>query len=312
DKSELRELGVPLEVGTTSIFDTESGYRIAPRDYALPAIELDPAAAAAVGLAARLWQNASLSSAASSGLRKLRAAGAIGSYEGAGDSSLYSSVELTPVARHEPSLEAFLAAARQRRRVRFGYQRSGFGAENAGASERAAVRELQPWGAVAWHGRWYVVGHDVHRDAPRCFRLSRVVGAVTLVGLADSYTPPAGVDLLSYVAQFAPVERPHTARIRVPKGGAAGLRRWASSVEVEENREPSDRVEEPTEILTVAYDRYEWFAARLTAYGATVTVLEPPGLRDAVIARLRALAQGVGADSKVELASADEGGVGLA
>ncbi|MGH3430982.1 MAG: hypothetical protein ACRDQZ_25990, partial [Mycobacteriales bacterium] len=110
DKAELRELGVPLEVGTTSIFDTESGYRIAQRDYALPAIELDPSAAAAVGLAARLWQNASLSSAASSGLRKLRAAGAIGGADDGSDSRLFSSVELSPVTHHEPSLESFLAA----------------------------------------------------------------------------------------------------------------------------------------------------------------------------------------------------------
>src|SRR5439155_26888329 len=29
DKAELRDLGVPLEVGTASVFDTEPGYRIA-------------------------------------------------------------------------------------------------------------------------------------------------------------------------------------------------------------------------------------------------------------------------------------------
>src|SRR5262245_62685960 len=28
DKAELRDLGVPLETGTTSVFDTEPGYRI--------------------------------------------------------------------------------------------------------------------------------------------------------------------------------------------------------------------------------------------------------------------------------------------
>src|SRR5215468_5845630 len=36
DKAELRDLGVPLEVGTASIFDAEPGYRIARRDYGLP------------------------------------------------------------------------------------------------------------------------------------------------------------------------------------------------------------------------------------------------------------------------------------
>ncbi|MEU4593796.1 proteasome accessory factor B, partial [Micromonospora aurantiaca] len=50
DKAELRELGVPLETGTASVFDAEPGYRIAPRAYALPDIPLEPDEAAAVGI----------------------------------------------------------------------------------------------------------------------------------------------------------------------------------------------------------------------------------------------------------------------
>ena len=38
DKSELRELGVPLETGRTPGFDAGEGYRIARRDYELPEI----------------------------------------------------------------------------------------------------------------------------------------------------------------------------------------------------------------------------------------------------------------------------------
>src|SRR4051812_5263238 len=75
DKSELRDLGVPLETGTSSVFDAEPGYRIARRDYALPDIHLEPQEAAALGMAARLWRHAGLAAAASSGLVKLRAAG---------------------------------------------------------------------------------------------------------------------------------------------------------------------------------------------------------------------------------------------
>jgi len=73
DKAELRDLGVPLEIGTASVFDNEPGYRIAHREYALPDILLEPDEAAAVGIAARLWQHAGLAAAASSGLAKLRA-----------------------------------------------------------------------------------------------------------------------------------------------------------------------------------------------------------------------------------------------
>jgi proteasome accessory factor B len=36
DKAELRELGVPLETGRNSHFDSEEGYRIRRGDYELP------------------------------------------------------------------------------------------------------------------------------------------------------------------------------------------------------------------------------------------------------------------------------------
>ncbi len=280
DKSELRELGVPLEVGTTSVFDTEAGYRIPARDYALPEIELDPAAAMAVGLAARLWQNASLSSAATSALRKLRVAGVLAETPRATEGiepSLYAGLELAPVARAEPALEPLLTAIRQRRAVRFAYQAPWSNA----FSLQSGKRKLQPWGTVAWRGRWYVVGHDLDRSAPRCFRLSRIVGAVGQVGKAGSYTLPPQVNLLSHVEQLGPSEQ-QQARVSVPRHGGAGLRRFAQSVQAGSGE---------TDILTLRYDRSEWFAARLTSYGAAIEVLEPAELRSAIVRRLEVLAR---------------------
>jgi len=75
DKAELRELGIPLETGRNSAFDTEDGYRIARKDFELPPIEFTADEAAAVGLAARLWSSATLASEARTALIKLRAAG---------------------------------------------------------------------------------------------------------------------------------------------------------------------------------------------------------------------------------------------
>ena len=52
DKEELRELGIPLEVGTVSaLFEDEVGYRIAPGEYALPELHLEPDEAAAIATA---------------------------------------------------------------------------------------------------------------------------------------------------------------------------------------------------------------------------------------------------------------------
>src|SRR6185503_18754520 len=75
DKTELRELGVPLETGRNSGFDTTDGYRIARHDYELGEIDLEPDEAAAVALAARLWETPGLAGAAHGAVRKLRAAG---------------------------------------------------------------------------------------------------------------------------------------------------------------------------------------------------------------------------------------------
>src|SRR6478735_2571856 len=75
DKAELRDMGVPLETGRTSVFDTEDGYRIARAEYELPEITLTGEEAAAVGLALRLWESAQLAGAAHSARVKLKAAG---------------------------------------------------------------------------------------------------------------------------------------------------------------------------------------------------------------------------------------------
>src|SRR6476646_7874082 len=75
DKAELRELGIPLETGRNSHFDSEDGYRITRGNYELPPIEFDAAEATAVGLASRLWRSATLGEAARTALMKLRAAG---------------------------------------------------------------------------------------------------------------------------------------------------------------------------------------------------------------------------------------------
>jgi proteasome accessory factor B len=139
-------------------------------------------------------------------------------------------------------------------------------------------RRLQPWGVVCWRGRWYVVGHDLDRNAARCFRLSRIVGAVRLTGQPGSYAPPADVDLISYVARWSgPLERTGRATVLVRPGRAAGLRRWA------QDATPTPDGDE----LVLRYADVDWIADVLVGYGADVRVLGPPEVREAVIQRLK-------------------------
>jgi proteasome accessory factor B len=262
DKSELRELGVPLETGVASAFDTEPGYRIARRDYALPDIPLAPDEAAAVGIAGRLWQHAGLAAAASSGLAKLRAAGV--------DVDPQATLGVEPIVRVDPTFSPLTAAARDRRTVTFDYR--------VPEQDGPTSRRLQPWGVVCWRGRWYVVGYDLDRDAPRCFRLSRFVGGVRLTGRPGAYQPPRDLDLISYVARFSgPIERTGRTTVLVRKGRAAGLRRWAQETT------PGPEVDR----VVLRYADVDFIATQLVGYGPDVRVVEPPEVREAVIQRLK-------------------------
>jgi proteasome accessory factor B len=265
DKAELRELGVPLETGTSSVLDAEPGYRIARRDYALPDIPLEPDEAAAVGIAARLWRHAGLAAAASSGLAKLRAAGV--------DVDPDATLGVEPVVTVDAAFEPLTAAVRHRVTVTFDYRTP--------EDDAATARRLQPWGVVCWRGRWYVVGHDLDRDAERCFRLSRIVGAVRRIGRPGAYQPPRDVDLIKYVANWSgPAERSGQATVRIRPGRGAGVRRWAELVDT---RPDGD-------IATLRYSDPEGLASWLVGYGADVVVLDPPEVRDAAVARLRDIA----------------------
>lgn len=263
DKAELRELGIPLETGRNSIFDTEDGYRIARRDYELPVIDLAADEAAAVGLATRLWQSAGMAQASRGALLKLRAAGLDV------DPSVPMSVE-PRIKVTESAFDPCLEAVRTRRVVRFGYRSA-----QARSTEQ---REVEPWGVVSWRGRWYIVGHDRKRQAVRCFRLSRIVGQVHLTGPPDAVSVPQGVDLTGIVAGTVIPEPRGVARIQVRHGCAAGLRRRATVVDTAEDHD----------IIEIGYADPENLARWVSGYGANAIVLEPDEVREPLVRWLRA------------------------
>lgn len=265
DKAELREMGVPLETGRTSVFDTEDGYRIARADYELPEIHLTGEEAAAVGLALRLWESAQLAGPAHSALVKLKAAGV------EIDSSRV--LPLRPrLDAGEPAFEPCYAAARDRRLLEFDYRRPD--------EDEPGHRRVHPWGVVAWHGRWYLGGLDLDRQRPRVFRLSRVVGMPTPVGPAGAFEPPPDVDLAAMVAGQMGGEE-HLVVVRARPGTAIGLRRHA--VPLGPGQDGEDRLQ-----LTTTEP---WsLADHIASFGADVVVEAPTEVRAAVIERLGRLA----------------------
>ncbi|ANY10402.1 helix-turn-helix transcriptional regulator [Pseudonocardia sp. HH130630-07] len=263
DKSELRELGVPLETGFTSAFDTVEGYRIARADYELPAVELAPDEATAVALAGNLWNSPDLAGAAHGALVKLRAAGV--------------EVAETPAATvrpgphaGEPALAPLLAATRAGRAVTFDHRRGG-------PADPSSARTVEPWGVVSYRGRWYLVGHDRDRDDVRCFRLSRITGAVRATGPEGAVRIPDGVDLRGVVRDSAgPRPVSGTARVWVAQGRAAGLRRTGRE------RAPHSHDGHPGTLVEIDVRDPSIVARWLAGHGPDVAVLDPPELADAV------------------------------
>src|SRR4051794_35541904 len=216
DKDELRDLGIPLLTSFENpLFEDEVGYRVDRAAYALPEVSFEPDELAVLGLASRVWQQASLAGPASRALIKLKAAGVEPD-----DSSLLG---IEPRVRtNEPAFEPLYTAVRDRRPVRFPYR--------PGHTSEVSQRHLEPWGIVSWHGRWYVVGHDRDRDATRVFRLSRVAGHVELTGDPGDVVVPDKVDFRAQVAALAPDPPRADARLRVRKDAGVALRRRATAV----------------------------------------------------------------------------------
>ncbi len=272
DKEELREVGIPIESGSVDPFgDEEPGYRIHRQEFELPEIRLEPDEAAVVGMAARIWQHANLSEASSAAVLKLQAVGI------EADTSSLGAVE-PRVGGEDPAFWPLWESVRDRRAVRFHHRKS--------SSAQPLLRHVHPWSVLSWHGRWYVVGYDVDRGAPRMFRLSRIVGAVEPEGATDAFEAPSPAAIREAATSLAPSEPAESsrARIRVRAGTGHGLRRRATFA----GPDGANGWDE----LDLTYSSTESLADELVALGGDVVVVEPDELRDTVVARLQAIVKG--------------------
>ncbi|MFM9032839.1 MAG: helix-turn-helix transcriptional regulator [Mycobacterium sp.] len=283
DKADLRDLGIPLETGRSSIHDTIDGYRIKPDAYALPDIALTPEESAAVAVATTLWESPDRITATQNALLKLRAAGVdidpvaeVAITTGAGPAGLRGS---------EDVLAVLSAAIESGQAVQFPHRPTPV--------EAYTLRTVEPWGVVTAQGRWYLAGHDRDRDATRIFRVSRIGPEVKVIGPQGAVTRPDGVDLRDLVNQSIGEAAGRTqgggqARLWVADGHAVALRRLGR---VTGRRAVGDR---GGDVLEIEAGSADWLVREIAGLGADALVLEPASLRDDVVARLTAQA-GVGA-----------------
>jgi proteasome accessory factor B len=272
DKEELRGLGIDIETGSfDAFFGDDPGYRIRRDTAELPEIELTPQEAAAVGVAANVWQHPGLAGDSSRAVVKLKAAGLT-------IDPAVLSVDEPRLRAEEPAFDAMLEAATTRRPVAFKYQREGY---------EVAERHLQPWGVLSWRDRWYVGGFDTDRGEPRLFRISRVQGAVKFTGEAGSYDVPADASLRDVAAALFPPTPDRTAVLRVGPGRAHGLRAAAVTTTPLDGAAEGGRDE-----IEVPFAVASELAAEIASYGDAVIVVGPVDVRDAVVAHLREAVSG--------------------
>ncbi|HZX99270.1 MAG TPA: WYL domain-containing protein [Dermatophilaceae bacterium] len=263
DKDELRELGIPLVTEPFDVFfDDEPGYRIDRREYALPEISFGADELAVLGLASRVWTQASLAGPAAQALRKLEAAGVERD-----DSSLIGIVPMVRTA--EPAFKAVKDAVLQHTPVAFAYRKAGTG--------EVATRHVQPWAIASWHGHWYLTAFDTDRNAPRVFRLGRIEGEVGIEGKPGSYEVPEDHQPTAMISAVAVDRAPQPSALQVRVGTGHGLRRQAHTVEAVDDR---------WSLITVDFTDTEAFAAEICSFGPDVVVKAPTELRESVIRRL--------------------------
>ncbi|MCC3271469.1 WYL domain-containing protein [Arthrobacter zhangbolii] len=265
DKAFLREQGIPVEsYSEDPMFEdnTIQRYRIRQDAYRLPGVRFTPEESAVLGLAARMWDQASLGSAAARALRKLQARGVLP--EDAGR------IPLQPTIRtNDPHFDEIWQATTTRTPVTFGYR-------PAGAGEHS-LRRVQPWGMGSRFGHWYLAGYDLDRNAERIFRLSRMDGPVRL--RPGTYTVPADFDMDASLASLDGVFPPRPAAVDVRPGSGAALR--LEALTVTEGSGGRDR-------LHLRVRDLDALAADTAALGAAAVAVEPAEYVDRVRTALTA------------------------
>jgi predicted DNA-binding transcriptional regulator YafY len=191
DKDDLREMGIPVQAfAEDAFFDLDSGvtrYRIDRDTYRLPELSFTPEESAVLSLASRIWQQASLGSAAARAVRRLDVRGALAE----GDSL----IGIEPRIRTaEPAFDELLKAVMDRYPVSFEYR--------AASSGEVAVRRVEPWGLGNRFGHWYLVGNDLDRGDERTFRLTRISSKVKK--LSGTYRVPEDFTMRSALESLVP------------------------------------------------------------------------------------------------------------
>lgn len=258
DKEELRKLGVPIALETLDAITGEQGYRIRSADYEMP----DP------GLTddERIALNLAVSAVRLEGTEGEQALQKLGGIE-----ATAQALASVPSA---PGLARVFEGYRDRRRVRFAY--------------RGKARDVDPYGVLLRDGHWYLTGHDHGHGELRIFRLDRIDGTVEVTGPPDAFARPDGFrpsEVLSDEPWAYGDEQPVDALIRIEGPSAYWAERDVGAEHVVAR--DADGV-----VFRVTVRNPAALRNFVLGFLDHAEVLEPPALRDEMVAWLDAIVAG--------------------
>lgn len=260
DKKILREMGIPIEGVTLSGQQAGvMGYRIDRREMELENIDFtdDERRALQIALAAVHVDTAWAERAR----LKLNL----------DESDMFNFAEINLPVNSE-LLPRLADAASRAVRVEFDY---------TGGQRRS----LHPYGLLSRGGYWYVVGHDLVRDAIRSFRVDRIVGDVMVT--VDSFERPAKFDIEAAVATDAQMlgeaGSPDIARVLIDADLAPSVVREFGESCVVERRDGAVVVEVPCA-------NRDAFRSWVLGLVAGAEVLSPADVRGDIVGWLDSLA----------------------
>lgn len=257
DKKLLRSLGVPIETHELP-FGDEVGYRVPRPAYELPDPYLTPGEVAALGLALE----ASGADDSRLALAKLAAR--------APDPDELEPITHTRLRLAADPVDQVAEAVATRTPLRFDYRT---------AAGRSQLRRVRPHAIAHRRGAWYLVAHDLDRDALRVFRLDRMRGTVQPDGEPGSYLHPDQLDVAGLIAG------PEGERVEVEiaaedRARFELLRRGAVPTDTRRAERTVLRIPQLDELRDRAW---------LLGFGDDIEVLAPEALREQLIAALERL-----------------------
>lgn len=181
-------------------------------------------------------------------------------------------------ARPDPhTTSALVQACSERRPVGLGYR------SEAGSEWEV---EVDPWGVVVRHGRWYLVCHVPAKDAVRAYRIDRVRAVTPLPG---TFTPPADLDPVAVLEEHLAVGWEFDVEVVIDAPLAEVtlcLPRALGRLQAVDAR---------TTRLVGSTSNPRWYAEQLAALWAPYRILRCPEVQDAAVALgARSLAAGHG------------------